>query len=104
MSGTLTLDGLRDFVKVGEIDTVLVCFPDLQGRLLGKRVTGHFFLDHAVEELHVCDYLLAVDMDMEPVPGYKASSWEKGYGDFPLRPDLSTLRLMLRHPIRPHHV
>ncbi len=94
MSGTLTLDGLRDFVKVGEIDTILVCFPDLQGRLLGKRVTGHYFLDHAVEELHVCDYLLAVDMDMEPVPGYKAASWEKGYGDFPVRPDLATLRVI----------
>ena len=94
MSGTLTLDGLRDLVKVGEIDTILVCFPDMQGRLLGKRVTGHFFLDHVTEELHVCDYLLAVDMDMEPVPGYKASSWEQGYGDFPLRPDLDTLRVI----------
>ena len=81
MSGTLTLDALRDFVKVGEIDTILVVFPDMQGRLLGKRVTGHYFLDHGVEALHVCDYLLAVDMDMEPVPGYKASSWELGYGD-----------------------
>ena len=90
MSGTLTLDALRDFVKVGEIDTILVVFPDMQGRLLGKRVTGHYFLDHGVEELHVCDYLLA--MDMEPVPGYKAASWELGYGDFPLRPDLATLR------------
>lgn len=94
MSGTLTLDGLRDLVKVGEIDTILVCFPDMQGRLLGKRVTGHFFLDHAIDELHVCDYLLAVDMDMEPVPGYKAASWEKGYGDFPLRPDIDTLRVI----------
>ncbi len=94
MSGTLTLDGLRDLVKVGEIDTILVCFPDMQGRLLGKRVTGHYFLDHAVDELHVCDYLLTVDMDMEPVPGYKAASWEKGYGDFPLRPDIDTLRVI----------
>ena len=92
MSGTLTLDALREFVGAGEIDTILVCFPDMQGRLLGKRVTGHFFLDHAVKELHVCDYLLAVDMDMEPVPGYKASSWELGYGDFELRADLTTLR------------
>jgi glutamine synthetase len=94
MSGTMTLDQLRDFVSGGEIDTILVVFPDMQGRLLGKRVTGHYFLDHGLEQFHVCDYLLAVDMDMEPVPGYKASSWERGYGDFPIRPDLTTLRLI----------
>ncbi len=92
MSGNLDLETLRRLVEANEIDTVLVCFPDLQGRLLGKRVTGHFFLEQAVDELHVCDYLLAVDMDMEPVPGYRASSWELGYGDFAVRPDLATLR------------
>ena len=81
MSGTPTLDQLRDFVEIGVVDTIPVVFPDMQGRLLGKRVTGHFFLDHAVEAFHVCDYLLAVDM--EPVPGYKAACWELGYGDFP---------------------
>lgn len=94
MSGILTIDELRDMVKAGEIDTILVVFPDMQGRLLGKRVTGHYFLDHGLEQFHVCDYLLAVDMDMEPVPGYKAASWERGYGDFPLRPDMATLRLI----------
>ena len=92
MGGTLTLDMMRDFVKVGEVDTVLVCFPDMQGRLLGKRVTGNFFVDHVAHEMHVRDYLLAVDMDMAPVPGYEAASWAQGYGDFAVRPDLATLR------------
>lgn len=92
MTGMLDLEALRGLVKSGEIDTVLVCFTDMQGRLIGKRVTGHYFLEFGTEELHACDYLLAVDMDMEPVPGYKASSWDKGYGDFIIRPDLGTLR------------
>ena len=94
MSGNLDLDTLRKMIEAGEIDTVLACFPDMQGRLMGKRVTGHFFLEHAVKELHACDYLFAVDMDMEPVPGYETSSWEKGYGDFSIAVDMSTLRLI----------
>ena len=92
MSGNLELEALRQGVASNEIDTVVVCFPDMQGRLLGKRVTGHFFLDHVVHEMHVCDYLLTVDMNMEPVPGYKAASWDLGYGDLTVRPDLDTLR------------
>ena len=92
MKGRLDLDSLRTLIESDEIDTVLVCIPDMQGRLVGKRVTGHFFLSHGVEELHVCGYLLALDMDMEPVPGYKAASWELGYGDISIRADLSTLR------------
>ena len=92
MSDNLTLDGLRELVRAGEIDTVLVCFPDMQGRLMGKRVTGHFFLDQVVEEMHVCDYLLTVDMDMGPVPGYAAASWQRDYGDFAVKSDLATLR------------
>jgi glutamine synthetase len=79
-------------VGAGEIDTVLACFPDMQGRLIGKRFQAGFFLDGAYEETHGCDYLLADDIDMEPVPGYAVASWEKGYGDFILKPDLSTLR------------
>ena len=71
---------------------MLVCFTDMQGRLIGKRVTGHFFLEQVVEEMHACDYLLALDMEMEPVPGYAAASWDLGYGDFAIRPDLATLR------------
>ena len=92
MSGNLDLESLENEVKVGAIDTVLVCFVDMQGRLIGKRVTGHYFVEKVVEEMHCCDYLLAVDMDMEPVPGYEAASWQLGYGDFAIRPDLGTLR------------
>lgn len=88
----LTLDELRKEAEAGSIDTVLVCFPDMFGRLLGKRATSHFFLESVVEETHACDYLLACDIDMEPVPGYKAASWDLGYGDFVLKPDLATLR------------
>jgi glutamine synthetase len=92
MAGNLDLATLKRLVASKEIDTVVVAFPDLQGRLVGKRFTGHFFVDSAVNETHACDYLLTVDIDMEPVPGYKAASWDKGYGDFALRSDLSTLR------------
>lgn len=94
MTGKITLDTLRRAIKDGRIDTVLTCFVDMQGRLIGKRVTGHFFLDSVVNEMHVCDYLLTVDMEMEPVPGYKAASWDTGYGDFGVRPDLNTLRVI----------
>jgi len=92
MTTTFDTEALREAVRGGEIDTVLVCMPDLQGRLMGKRVTGRFFLDHAMHELHACDYLLANDMDNEPVPGYEAANWDRGYGDFALRADLATLR------------
>ena len=71
--------------------TVLVCLPDMQGRLIGKRFHANYFLDIAEDETHACDYLLANDIDMEPVPGYAAANWEKGYGDFILKPDPSTL-------------
>jgi glutamine synthetase len=83
---------LQAAVAAGSIDTVLVAFPDMQGRLVGKRFQGEYFLDAAHKETHACDYLLADDIDMEPVPGYAAASWDRGYGDFVLRPDLSTLR------------
>ena len=93
MEGMLTLEALRKLVAAGDIDTVLVCIPDMQGRLVGKRFHAQFFLDGAHEETHGCDYLLANDIDMEPVPGYEASSWQRGYGDFVMKPDLSTLRV-----------
>lgn len=93
MDGMLTLDSLRKLVAAGDIDTVLVCIPDMQGRLVGKRFHAQFFIDGAHEETHGCDYLLANDIDMEPVPGYEASSWQRGYGDFVMRPDLTTLRV-----------
>ena len=62
--------------------------PDMQGRLIGKRFQAEYFVDGAHEETHGCDYLLANDIDMEPVPGYAAASWDKGYGDFVMKPDL----------------
>ena len=112
MKGMLDLETLTRLVEAGEIDTVLVCFPDVQGRLLGKRVTGHFFLDSVVEETHACNYLLTVDMEMEPVPGYQAASWDLGYGDFVIKPDMDTLRripwldgtaLVIGDILDPHH-
>lgn len=92
MTGILDQGDLKRLIEAGEIDTVVVCFPDMQGRLMGKRVGGAFFLDSVIEETHACNYLLAADMEMEPVPGFKAASWDLGYGDFAIRPDLATLR------------
>ncbi len=92
MNGMLTFDELKGLVSCGDIDTVLVCMVDMQGRLIGKRFQAEFFVDSAHGETHGCDYLLANDIDMEPVPGYQAASWDKGYGDFAMKPDLSTLR------------
>ncbi|GIW42067.1 MAG: glutamine synthetase [Candidatus Binatia bacterium] len=91
--GMLGVDELRALVRQGEIDTVLAVFPDLYGRLVGKRITGRFFCEEVLEHgMHACDYLLACDMEMDPVPGYRFASWEKGYGDIRCVPDLSTLR------------
>src|ERR687892_1734193 len=89
----LTLDELRDEVESGAIDTVVVAFTDMQGRLLGKRLHAEFFLEENVAEhgIEGCNYLLALEMEMDPVPGYGIASWEQGYGDFGLRPDLATL-------------
>ena len=87
----LTLDELH---ADAALDTVVMAFTDMQGRLLGKRLHRDFFLDQ-IEHGHGtegCNYLLAVDMEMDPVPGYEIASWERGYGDFALVPDLSTLR------------
>jgi glutamine synthetase len=92
MAGELTLSALKSAVKAGEIDTVLVCMADMQGRLIGKRFHAQYFVDGGHEETHGCDYLLANDIDMEPVPGYAAASWDRGYGDFIMKPDLATLR------------
>jgi glutamine synthetase len=92
-SGRLTLEQLRAEVESGAIETVITALPDLYGRLVGKRITGHFFLDEvAAHGMHVCDYLLACDMEMDPTPGYAFSSWATGYGDLHAVPDLGTLR------------
>ena len=92
MAGMLTLKDLQAAVAAGEIDTVIIAFTDMQGRLVGKRMQAEYFLEGAHEETHGCDYLLANDIDMEPVPGYAAANWEKGYGDFIIKPELATLR------------
>lgn len=90
----LTLSQLEEKVKSGEIETVVTVFPDLYGRLLGKRIDAEFFLEHVAESgMHACKYLLTIDMVMEPVPGYRYANWESGYGDFHCVPDLQTLRL-----------
>jgi glutamine synthetase len=90
----LTLEELGSEVESGAIDTVVVAFTDMQGRLLGKRLHAEFFLEENVAEHGVegCNYLLALEMEMDPVPGYGIASWEQGYGDFGLRPDPATLR------------
>src|SRR3954467_5303610 len=91
--GMLSLDELTGEAESGAIDTVVAAFTDMQGRLFGKRIQIEYFLDEVVEHgVEGCDYLLALDMEMEPVPGYEMANWEKGYGDFGIAPDMSTLR------------
>ena len=92
MTATYSLDDLKRDVADGRIDTVLACLVDMQGRLMGKRFQAQFFVEGAYEETHSCNYLLATDMEMETISGYKATSWEKGYGDYTMKPDLTTLR------------
>ena len=88
----LTFAQLKQSVENGDIDTVIAAQTDMQGRLMGKRFHAAFFADHAWEETHSCNYLLATDMEMYTVEGYKAASWGKGYGDYVMKPDLETLR------------
>ena len=90
--GMLSRKELGGLVERGEIETVLTVFPDMYGRLVGKRIVGRFFIEQS--EIHACDYLLACDMDMDPVPGYQFTSWAKGYGDFRPVPDFNTLRVV----------
>jgi glutamine synthetase len=90
----LDLEALAREVAEGRIDTVVTALPDLYGRLVGKRIGGRFFLDEVVPGgMHVCNYLLACDMEMDPTPGYAYTSWETGYGDLHAVPDLATLRV-----------
>ena len=92
-NGRLGIAKLGELVEKGGVDTVLVVFTDIYGRLMGKRFDAGFFLeDGAKHGTHACDYLLTVDMEMEPVPGYRFANWELGYGDVHLVPDLATLR------------
>src|SRR6476660_3035984 len=93
--GLLTEDELRAEVASGAIDTVLVGCTDMQGRLRGKRIHARHFVDDVLaDNTEACNYLLAVDVDMNTVEGYAMSSWEQGYGDMVMTPDFSTLRLL----------
>ncbi|HXS86686.1 MAG TPA: glutamine synthetase family protein [Mycobacterium sp.] len=90
---TLSREGLDQLVEAGDIDTVIVAFSDMQGRLMGKRVSAAFFADQVAEHgAECCNYLFAVDVDMNTVKGYAMAGWDSGYGDMVMRPDLSTLR------------
>lgn len=94
MPGNLTFNALKLAVKNGEIDTVLTCLVDMQGRLMGKRFLAQNFVDSAWEETHCCNYLLATDLEMATPDGYASTSWQSGYGDYVMKPDLSALRLV----------
>ena len=97
--GMLSLDELRQLIATGQIDTVILALTDMQGRLQGKRLSAEFFLAEVAQEFSEgCNYLLAVDVDMNTVDGYQMSSWERGYGDFVMKPDLATLRRIPWHP------
>jgi glutamine synthetase len=90
----LSLDELKRDVSNGALDTVVVAFTDMQGRLMGKRLHAEYFIEASVAEhgIEGCNYLLATDLEMNAIPGYEIASWEEGYGDFGLRPDVATLR------------
>src|SRR5216110_1301868 len=95
MPGRLDARGLEALVRKGEIDTVLTVVPDHYGRLMGKRIVGRYFVDHVLADgVHACIYLLTVDMEMEPQTGFTLTSWERGYGDMKMVPDLATLRVI----------
>jgi glutamine synthetase len=96
---TLSVERLREQIEAGDIDTVVLAIPDMQGRLQGKRFHAEFFLDEVLGHgTEACNYLLAVDVEMNTVSGFAISSWERGYGDFAIRPDLDTLRAVPWQP------
>jgi glutamine synthetase len=93
LRGMLSPEDLRKEVEAGAIDTVVTAFTDMQGRLIGKRIQAEYFFEDVVDNaIEGCNYLLALDMEMDPLPGYAMANWEKGYGDFKIVPDMSTLR------------
>ena len=95
VSGNLSVDELTALVAKREIDTVIIAFTDMQGRLVGKRASARLFLEELAEHgAECCNYLLAVDVEMNTVEGYSMSSWSTGYGDIAMMPDLNTLRLL----------
>ncbi|MGB0233462.1 MAG: glutamine synthetase, partial [Candidatus Puniceispirillaceae bacterium] len=85
MPEILSMKSLRAAVKNGSVDTVIAAFPDMQGRLMGKRFHGQFFVDNAWQETHCCNYLIATDLEMTTVDGYESTSWSAGYGDYVMR-------------------
>ncbi len=93
MAGCISFDDLKSRVADGSIDTVLVCFVDMQGRLTGKRFHAVNFVETSFKETHCCNYLLATDLEMATPDGYASTSWESGYGDYVMAPDLSTIRV-----------
>lgn len=92
--GMISRDELEQAIKANTIDTVIIAFVDMQGRLMGKRLTGHYFLAHGSTGTHFCKYLLGTDMEMNTPPGYALMNWENGYGDWLAKPDWSTLRVI----------
>ncbi len=94
MPGLMTFDALKAAVADGTVDTVLACIVDMQGRLMGKRFVARHFVDSAWEESHCCNYLLATDLEMATPDGYASTSWRQGYGDYVMKPDLTTIRPM----------
>src|SRR4029434_8233455 len=95
----MNLQTLKAKIAKGELDTVITVFPDVFGRLVGKRFTGKFFIDHVARNgTHGCNYLLTVNLEMDPLDGFKVANWEKGFGDFEFRPDFTTLRLLPWQP------
>ena len=94
MAGNMTFEALKAAVKDGTIDTVLTCFPDMQGRLMGKRFHAVNFVETSFKETHCCNYLLATDLEMATPDGYAATNWASGYGDYIMAPDLTTIRTL----------
>jgi glutamine synthetase len=95
MPGRLDGKRLESLIRSSDVDTVLAVFPDGYGRLLGKRIVGRHFLEQVLHDgVHACIYLFTVDMEMEPLPGFALTSWERGYGDMKLVPDMATARLI----------
>src|SRR5438132_601104 len=95
----MTLQTLKTQVRSGKLDTVIVALPDPFGRLVGKRFRAEVFLDSIAKHgTHCCNYLLTVNMEMDPLDGFKVASWEAGFGDFTLQPDLQTIRVLSWQP------
>src|SRR6202035_5245236 len=95
----MTLEELQAKVDAGDVDTVLIALTDMRGRLQGKRLTARHFVEEVAEHgAEGCNYLLAVDVEMNPVDGYAMASRERGYGDFTMKPDLATLRMVPWQP------